>query len=811
MLRATGDGAIATSLTSRLDLPDTAPYGVEWSPFLRGFPLGQHYVLARTILDEHALRTGMVFTHALIAPLDEMARFDNLRNLIDLLCEVPCPEKVLNALDVQSESPVTSAGSSEQIAVAILLASRRSGPVVRLGHRGFDQVIAELWSTLWPRIRLGFAFRLSFGPSDLVESPVPSIVCTPQNVSARWVGYKIVDLKPAQKPLSPAAALLIGAPEGSKLFEYASSLGVEIGTFGDLILLESAYALQRTAAGSFDNTIGLLRLVETLASGQSNATPGKEEVVANVRGVLPTATAAQVLSLRNIKLSSVNQPERIWNGLREWMAKYAFPSTEDSEIARLLGDLDGAGNAVREWQNAIVDGLNTVKSSPTSQFAKAFWRWGLRSPDVYKHVFQCISLQEEDEPFLIEAAPNQIANDAAVHNLLSLSASRRLYRLHAVIASMVFPPKEAVRVQLDVQKEVVSPVGLQLALRNAQPTEVVECALAFHNSQLTELAGSAASLQPSLLVDIDMNDETAQDVWRDALRKNQACWNGPKRPHETFHIILNTMLDRRGVETPLINALADTPLADLSGYSRRKELWSFLSGNTKDRLIAATAAGWLNRVAGGGVTPLESEVQLHIVNSPMFVISMRRFLSLGVDAALRLISLLSLLDEARFLDLLPMLTSTALTPSEADVLGKLLRARQWSQAARGLATLLGQGREDIRPALRACHDLLSLWTRFTLGVPSLSAEEKWHALEQVVTDLYPSGPDHDDLWRRAGGSNADLQHTGNGRSRWSDALRKVRAGYGLRVSNLVREMKTDFPLNDDLQSIGADPEFREKR
>ena len=56
LLTSSGDDAIATAIVQRLDLPDTAPPDAEWSPFLRGFPYQDRYVLSRTFHDTAASR-----------------------------------------------------------------------------------------------------------------------------------------------------------------------------------------------------------------------------------------------------------------------------------------------------------------------------------------------------------------------------------------------------------------------------------------------------------------------------------------------------------------------------------------------------------------------------------------------------------------------------------------------------------------------------------------------------------------------------------------------------------------------------------
>ena len=86
---ASGAGRLFNELEPHLDLPDTAPPGVKWSPFLRGFPFGEHYILARTFADPNASRTGLVLTHAIVAPLGEMSALNDLRPLLALLIQTP--------------------------------------------------------------------------------------------------------------------------------------------------------------------------------------------------------------------------------------------------------------------------------------------------------------------------------------------------------------------------------------------------------------------------------------------------------------------------------------------------------------------------------------------------------------------------------------------------------------------------------------------------------------------------------------------------------------------------------------------------
>jgi hypothetical protein len=105
--------------------------------------------------------------------------------------------------------------------------------------------------------------------------------------------------------------------------------------------------------------------------------------------------------------------------------------------------------------------------------------------------------------------------------------------------------------------------------------------------------------------------------------------------------------------------------------------------------------------------------------------------------------------------------------------------------------------------------MLDVFTRWVLGLSSLTSSEKWQSLENIVANLYPSGPDHNELWERVGGSNADLPHYGYGRSRWHETLVRVRhGGGGIRIDQLLHEMRKEYPMNEQLQFIANDSEFK---
>jgi hypothetical protein len=79
--------------------------------------------------------------------------------------------------------------------------------------------------------------------------------------------------------------------------------------------------------------------------------------------------------------------------------------------------------------------------------------------------------------------------------------------------------------------------------------------------------------------------------------------------------------------------------------------------------------------------------------------------------------------------------------------------------------------------------------------------EVWRQLEDIFADLYPAGPQDQEIWARAGGDVSHLRLTGTGRANWFAALRTMRqggGGAGIRQASLIKAALDDFPHHDEL-------------
>ncbi len=808
LLRASGDREVSAELVQRLDLPDTAPPGVRWSPFLRGFPYRNRYVLARTFLDADAPRGGMVFSHALVALLDDIVEWRDLRPLLQCLAtsERQRPDAAtVDLVHVESRLPDPSALMN----LAEALTAPGELPVVRIGHDGFDDLVVALWAQMAPGIRRNFSFRLSFGPSDLVESPKPALVCTPQGMAARWSGYRTVGSSPSREPpTSLAAAVLSGHETAAPILEFMHEIGTEPTSFDELSLIEQTYRLS-VDEPTLERCVGIVRLVERLSPDPDSGRDRKEDLVRQLCKFLLTARGEQILRLRNLRLSSFPSPARVWKALETWTAENPFPEEQDLEILSVLEDATTRDAAVSEWRTALLKGLTAAARSIKSSFTKAFWRWIRVRPDIVAAVFPHIPTGGDVERRLV-AAPSPALEETSAEALAELARSRGWLRVHGAALSAAYGPSDAVLRQIEIDIDLSFLDGLRLALRQAKPVEVVECALKVDDQRVTSFAGEAVAKKPKLLSNVDFTRTNAQAVWREALAIDPCAWQGPAHPKTVFHAILDGVLDGRSVDSLLIDRLSHSPVADLGGYPRRSEIWCRVSDLARDNFLAETAEGWLRCVESKGILfKPDQELESTILATDQLETTLEILISQRIGAAIRIVAALEQYDEHRFTRLLQRMVSSngSLTFLDAERIGRLVTERRWNIVADDLLVRYRSGRRDLEPALRACHSMFGTWTRLLMGLTPLSEEEIWDAFEELAAELYPTGPDQDDLWQRADGKDADLKHWGNGRDRWRQALRKIRRGKRPRPAALLKRMQEDYPNNEHVRYLADNHVF----
>ncbi len=91
-----------------------------------------------------------------------------------------------------------------------------------------------------------------------------------------------------------------------------------------------------------------------------------------------------------------------------------------------------------------------------------------------------------------------------------------------------------------------------------------------------------------------------------------------------------------------------------------------------------------------------------------------------------------------------------------------------------------------------------------VNISNTNEPTAWRQLEDVFADLYPAGPQDQEIWSRAGGDLSRLRLNGTGRAQWFSALRIMRQGGGGQAINkhaLILAALQDFPHHQELKHL----------
>jgi len=790
------------------DLPSTVPSGVSWKPYFRTVCIEKNYILIYTSPDATAQRGGMVTSRAAFLPLEKLHEVRDLR---------PIAQKLLSCNETDNLLPFVIDGWASDGASACLsrltngIANHVAGngklPAVVIGQGEFDQAMLDLWTAAPPELRPTILFSLSFGPSDAVDRRLVA-VCTPKEMTTRWTGFNIVSGD--GEPLTDLGAMMLNVGIGMSVRTLAYDIGLTLKSLDDLHFAHHIYLLWKRAKTTEEH-IDFIRLL----AAKSEAIPADSDLKTNalirVTSQDESWTAADVLSMRNLNLSSFAAAGEFWVRVERWASALdGHARGTPAEVGRLLADAM-RDNAVPEWCERVIAGTReffVATPNPSSSLVRALWHALSISPthtadllDLFSATPTLAAFTRQGPDKLEARIAEHIAKEAAEEKHWDVAgvamstcedltwATKRILQLH--------PPPDRIEGAL---------VGV---LARSEPSDAIQVAVATAHPVLVDLAGARVASRPSLLANFDWHTP----VWFEILvaafqRNNDALQHLPGYPVELVNMI------ERGAQAQdsrVWNAISQTSLGNLLRLSNRARAWDVIPSAPRVRILKQTVDAWLVDFEDSAIPVAKPEVALLegiqakanepgqllriALRSPAsFVMYMDEIFS-GSDDRARLI-----VEEIGGHLPLNHFNSTA-----AAKLGEVILQHGWVRTASKTASIAAT-RRDFLPIAQACQSMLHFLERFTLFLQfgsqmSISEGEAWEVLESEAAALYPAGPSDQEVWSRSSGKNADLAIDANGRAQWHRCLKDVRRGKGPTANRLIRTMLEDFPRNPTLLKL----------
>lgn len=790
----------------RSDLPQTAPAGVTWLPFFRLVEHEDWLLFVHTRPAEAEARAGMVRSRAVLIPKTAASGIHDLGLIATELRRDISSTAELHPINtsVFEYGPIPNLPTllEEAIAEGFVRNGKQSAPLVVLSQDGFDAAMLGLWHRSPPELRTSLTFGLSFGPDDVQGL---AVVCTPKSLQARWNLDQLVDLERADST-SASAEVLLNTGKGKNIREFATQAGIALSA--PTVLAVVVDAVRRLGApASAANDIFVLR---TVAERGSISVPMLEPLAGVFTRLVATSgewTVDQVQSLRNIDLNLDEATRPLHDALAQRVTDLLM-SEQAVALVDILRSL-AHGKARRWWLQAVSLGTSVAfkNECATDAMFDAVWKAVESAPSEASKVACVASAAANFEERLLRVLPSRVEPRLAE----ALSPSMIELGLPAVAGKLLARSQEiSCAVGKAVALTTVSTHAfkqrmLESLLTEYQDEATVLEAISSNDEILLQYAVKAAIRAPKVLQGFDWTKPAWYRLFGRILSvKPSAVALLPDAANGMSRAIASQLTDKDAWDV-----VSRTSLADLSQVANRADAWSLLPAVQLERVLGATAAGWLSsieNVAGAGPMPEEplGGRVYELTQDPVYMCEVARHSPAQVSHYLKRFGFTSPQAATDFLNELVQ-SHTTLSEGAAESIGKWISTHKWTQVA-DFATGHFHDRPDFHPLLKACYLTLSpwniAWIAFRLHLPiNLTQEQAWEAFENEATELYARGPSDREIWGRSGGDYAHLDLSGTGREQWHRCVRQLRQGLGPGVEPLLREMACDYHNREVLPQL----------
>jgi hypothetical protein len=460
-----------------------------------------------------------------------------------------------------------------------------------------------------------------------------------------------------------------------------------------------------------------------------------------------------------------------------------------------------------------VEGTKWAIARPTADIARALWLVLASRPTLLALFAQRNGPARKLEAMLVANTPTRLGT-APAEVIASVALSLGMISLHAACCAASLPPVEAIR--LHIAKAPFDAESLAVAAKNAKGRDLVAVAIEEEDHKTLALAGKAAADAPTLLQKLDVGVPRWRALWSEALRFDLGAAAGPADPPRAVAKLLDGLIDGSIKDTTLIEALGATPLADLSHYDGRSEIWSKLSPGVREHYLNATADGWVRAIESGEDQVCDPDLAEKVMRPERLDPALSRLAAVPARGC-NLFRALPVLSEALFIRWLGTVLLRHHQLGSEDVLsiGRLVASRSWRYAARGLAdAVLDDQRHELRPAIDYFTDLIGLIQQYRLDAwgSTTPKSARWRILEEVTVELYGHGPGDGRVWQRAGGKDSDIPRGKTGADMWRRAIGEAEKGKGdIDIPRLIKVMAEDYPHHRALQKMRWDSAFERQQ
>ncbi len=709
----------------------------------------------------------------------------------------------MHPLEYHSQEAIPTTGVVDGKEAAATNALLQNEPFVWLGEEGYWEWMARIWPQLPAGVRHTLKIGAAFSPS-YAKNEYLNLLYIPKEAKTLWErhSFRVIDSSETETLQSAAAHWLVGNTKEAAPFQVLmDDFAPKIESFEQLNKLQDyGKAYHQSESDNhpgLNHLLVLAHFVSQISPNERVGIKGKERLMTAILQAIRNApvnkfTALIYQSWRGFPnaITSVSDAVRVWLTIHLLQGKYA------KECGIVLAKALEA-KTKNWWVNTVLDYANTRLKKGQPSDAPILWQWMKNEPALIAQHNAWLPDDAENE--LTQKIPK--LETAVAEAVLHMAEQKGWLVLHAKVAAECYSAKRAIEAQLRIDTDEDHTVALEALSESIKGSAFVPVAAGHTDARLHRIAGKLIAENSKLLKGIDIASEGWQHCWEAAIEQGNEVWSGISNPQQTLFEILDHLLAGNSFSETLLNAMSTGKHSSLKDYPERVSIWHELPAKARSGFITATLAELIDELAIGRLhyndleTELKKGVQSHEVQ--------QQIIGSKTIPLIKIIRLFDILPGLEARHAIQLMQAHSFSSKEADGFGQLVSKNNWKTVVEALYDKRSQ-RRDLVPALLQCSHLLGFWQRIRISglkPDAITRDEWWNEFLEISCKLFPGGPEENGLWESAGGDLARLDKSGNGREKWTRAVRILRYNGTPKTKELVKEMRGLYPGNEELKSL----------
>lgn len=708
-------------LFNKADLPDSAPAGATWDPFVRGWREEDFYIVAMTEADRAAVRPGMIATQMLAVPLIQAEKMDDLGALFEIL------HATNRAYAPDFSIPMGPPKALRTVPHALLACVahhliHEEKPVAIVGQNGFEDLLSALWQKLPPELRRAFGFGFSFTPTDLTVTQA-NVVAVPTSCEARWNSYNYKCTANWNQPLNDSLAAFLSDAQAHGFLKFLGEVGLRFRSFSDYGRYARLWNYWQKRNESDPDVIhALLRSLGTLLPAPEEAATHKAEAMRIAAELLKGGTEDDILALRSVKaLAYPSNAAVLDRAVCSWFKSRIQSSTADNGagLSKVVLALPSSQSA--EWQEWIRKGLKQEFGALNESAAHTIWAIWKDERTLSESGAQ-LPIDPTTEMVLVQTCPTSLPAKL-FSPLVKWSLDRGWICLMAKAALTHLGFVKAIDLVFDQPGGKPRTAAIELLCAAATPSEVWRSAFAHDDPAIVKCAVAAAIAEPALWSGA-CTEITRWVALFEAAAKAQPGFLREVEATAITDRLFVAWANGIPVTETVCEALVIAGRLEFSSCTNRSSLWSKMPKRYLGSSLSNTLREWLKEYYSRPPTKPRLEKELvEILFAPQHreLTFPRHSPSLGIGGWTLVETWGEERDGEAWLSAV-MAGSTRLPPDIANRAGEFVTNRHWVNVAKTAKDCDDRrGRHDLRPIWQSYYDSLGRLEKFAFDYfPSLS-------------------------------------------------------------------------------------------